>query len=81
MHRFLWNHKERVKVMLFLRVTFGNKSSPFLLNATVQHHLSNFSQSAVVKELKENLYVDDWLSGADTWQQACDMFVEAKEIM
>ena len=39
-HRFLWNDHGDVKVMRFVRVPFGNKCSPFLLNATIQHYLS-----------------------------------------
>lgn len=80
-HRFLWNHQGRFKVMRFLRVPFGNRSSPFLLCATLQHHLSSFPRSRVVEELQDNLYVDDWLSGADSDEEACDMIVEATEVM
>ena len=39
-HRFLWIHEGRKRVMRFRRVTFGVSSSPFLLNATILHHLS-----------------------------------------
>ena len=58
-HRFLWKTKGKVKVMRFTRVPFGNKSSPFLLNATIKHHLSLLDTTKVVQELVENLYVDD----------------------
>ena len=37
-HRFLWDDQGIVRVMRFVRVPFGNKSSLFLLNATVKHH-------------------------------------------
>ena len=37
-HRFLWECDGEVRVMRFLRVTFGVSSSPFLLNATIRHH-------------------------------------------
>ena len=80
-HRFLWDVNGSVRVMRFLRVTFGNKASPFLLNATIRHHLGKYPESVVVRELRENLYVDDWLSGADTEEEACSMFQEAKSIM
>ena len=65
--------------MRFLRVPFGNKSSPFLLNATIKHHSNTFQEIPVILELQENLY--DWLSGADSEKEACDMCFEAKEIM
>ena len=50
--------------MKFARVTFGVKCSPFLLSGTIYHHLSLCPPSFVIKELLENLYVDDFLSGA-----------------
>ena len=80
-HRFLWNDRGKIRVMRFLRVPFGNKSSPFLLNATVKHHLSKFPQSRVVQELLDNLYVDDWLSGCDDDSEGCAMLKEAQGIM
>ena len=67
--------------MRFARVPFGNRSSPFLLNATIQHHLASFPPSRTIEELRENFYVDDWLSGADTPAEACEMFVEATQVM
>ena len=38
-HRFLWDYNGVVRVMRFIRVPFGNCASPFLLNATIAHHL------------------------------------------
>ena len=80
-HRFLWDVNGSKRTMRFRRVTFGVKSSPFLLNATIRYHLRNFESSNVVRELVENLYVDDWLSGADYPQEITDMYLEAQNIM
>ena len=80
-HRFLWDIDGQVKVMRFLRVPFGNCSSPFLLNATIQHHLSLLPSSRTVTELQQNLYVDDFLSGCDSEDEICDMIREASNIM
>ena len=77
-HRFLWNQNGVIRIMRFARVPFGNKSSPFLLNATIQHHLSKFPSTRVIKELQDNLYVDDWLTGADSEGEACRMFTEPR---
>lgn len=79
--RFLWEENGAMREMKIKRVTFGVKSSPFLLNATLRHHLSLFPDSQVVSELKSNMYVDDWVSGADTEQEAWNMFIEAREIL
>ena len=80
-HRFLWKPKDRVRTMRFTRVPFGNKSSPFLLNATIKHHLNFCPQSEVVEELKENLYVDDWLTGAESINEGHAKFTEASFIL
>jgi hypothetical protein len=76
-HRFLWLVDGAIRIMRILRVPFGNRSSPFLLNATIKHHLDQFPSSRVVEELKQNLYVDDWLTGADTVDEAKVMVEEA----
>jgi len=80
-HRFLWNDGGVERKMRFLRVTFGVTSSPFLLNATVKHHLSLFPKDRVIEELGSNLYVDDWLSGADSASEAVEMFEQAQSVM
>ena len=80
-HRFLWQNNENVRIMRFVRVPFGNKSSPFLLNATVKHHLKLYPPSDIVDDLNTNLYVDDWLSGADTIADAYMKYDEASKII
>ena len=80
-HRFLWESDGTLRVMRFVRVPFGNKCSPFILNATIKFHLKQFEQTQVVQELDENLYVDDWLSGADGDERAAQMISEADDIM
>ena len=62
-HRFLWACGDRTRVMRSQRVIFGVNSSPFLLNATIRHHLSRYPDSPVISELRENFYVDDLSSG------------------
>ena len=80
-HRFLWDVNGVERKMRFKRVTFGVTSSPFLLNATIKHHLSLFPQSRVIDELSCNLYVDDWLTGADSEEEVFEMFSEAQSVM
>lgn len=60
---------------------FGNTSSPFLLNSTLKHHLNSYPDTVTVQELQENLYVDDWLSGADTVEEASKMLNEVQNIL
>ncbi|XP_043244025.1 uncharacterized protein LOC122392808 [Amphibalanus amphitrite] len=80
-HRFLWERDGVVRVMRAQRVIFGVCSSPFLLNATIRHHLSHYPDSAVITEMRENFYVDDLLSGADTEQEAAELLSKAQEVM
>jgi len=80
-HRFLWNDQNRIRVMRFDRVPFGNRCSPFILNATIRNHLKKYDNDKVVMELEQNLYVDDWLTGADDEDEAAQMIQEADHIM
>ena len=69
-HRFLWDVNGTTKVMRFARVPFGNCSSPFLLNATVQFHLSGFPESRGVegKHVCRRLFVWCWFC----WRMSYD---------
>ncbi|GFR99834.1 DUF1759 and Peptidase A17 and DUF1758 and RVT 1 d omain containing protein [Elysia marginata] len=80
-HRFLWDVRNQARLMRFDRVVFGDASSPFLLNATIKYHLNKFHDSVVVSELRENLYVDDWLSGSDSQDEIVKMASEAENIL
>ena len=88
--RFLW-FKERpapfedlkLAIMRMTRVPFGATASPFLLAATIRHHLKKYEEkySEEVKVLDECLYVDDLITGADNEENALKLYQRAKEIM
>ena len=46
--RFLWledpSHTSRVVIYRFCRVVFGLNASPFLLNATLRHHIFKYAE-------------------------------------
>ena len=68
-HRFLWRdlHAHRApEIYSMTRATFGNTPSPFLSIATVQKHAKEHEKDnpLAVKEVSENMYVDDVLAGA-----------------
>ena len=67
--------------MRFNRVVFGNTSSPFILNAIVKCHLSNYSDCEVVQDLKRDMYVDNWFSGADSVEEVASKYSTAYNIM
>lgn len=80
-HRFLWKKDDAVKIMRITRVPFGNTASPFLLNGTIKYHLSTQQPSRVVDELSTNMYVDDWLTGADSIEEVKRLKSDAQAIM
>jgi hypothetical protein len=55
---------------LFWSLMLDTFCSAFLLAVTICHHLSICPPSVAVKELSENLYVDDFLSGGDSASEA-----------
>ena len=77
MLRFFWvqdinQEPPQIKVMRFKRVVFGVTCSPYLLNATLTVHLEKLQDSypVLVKQIKEFLYVDDVVCGADMIESA-----------
>ncbi|GFU53363.1 hypothetical protein TNCV_2953891 [Trichonephila clavipes] len=59
------------KVYRFKRVMFGVNVSPFLLSATIKHHIENYREQypAATEMLDTCLYVDE-ISGADDISQS-----------
>lgn len=71
---------DNLAIFRFRRVAFGVISSPFLLAATLQHHLQNYN-SPVSKELAGSLYVDNALLECETTEEAITKCREAKAIL
>ena len=75
--RFLWfdvfrSEDPRIIVLRFSRVAFGLSSSPFLLNATLKHHILKYASEdpAFVQKLLQSLYIDD--------NAAYELYIKAK---
>ena len=51
-----------------------------MLNATLQHHLDEYS-THVTEDIKENLYIDNLISGCETEDEAIDYCNEARSTM
>ena len=86
--RFLWvddvQHGELNVIKLrFTRVEFGVSSSPFLLNATIRHHLERYSASypKLVSCILQSLYVDDLVCRAKYEESVYELFVISKQIL
>lgn len=85
--RFLYNINGIEKHLRFARVPFGAEASPFVLGATLQHHLENQPPEfeSTVDALKKNTYVDNLMHGAEEIEslakykeQSCDILESAK---
>ena len=68
--RFLWiddinSEDPNIVIYRFCRVIFGMNCSPFLLNATLKHHVTKYYalEPVLAQNTLEVLYVDDWTSG------------------
>ena len=67
--RFLWLNSIKEEnpstvVYRFRTVTFAMGPSPFLINATLGHHLDKYAEKEpeLVETLKESIYIDDMAS-------------------
>ncbi|GFX35268.1 integrase catalytic domain-containing protein [Trichonephila clavipes] len=88
--RFLWTdsnprigEKLTLQVYRFNRVIFGVNSSPFLLAATIKYHIEKYNEihPITVQHLDSFMYVDDWITGQDTREEALFMSRHAKNII
>ena len=83
--RFLWvddisKDKPEIITLRFTRVVFGVSSSPFLLNATIAHHIGQYElvDPAFVEKFSENIYVDDLSAGGTDVDETYEFYVKSK---
>lgn len=77
--RFLWYEDGKIIILRHCRVVFGISSSPFLLAATLNHHLENESGNAA-KRLRKSVYVDNCVTPFKTVRERDDFVKEATEV-
>jgi len=80
--RFFWlsspsDPESDLEIYRFKTVLFGSTSSPFMLTATLQHHL-NSCDSPVAQDMKQNLYIDNVITGCSTEEEAVKYYREAQ---
>ena len=83
--RFLWirsNSAQPVEIITlrFTRVVFGVNCSPFLLNATIRHHMETYrtTDPEFVEKFLSSIYVDDISFGSNGVQPTYDLYQKAK---
>lgn len=81
--RFLWiddvtKDDPNVEIYRFCRVIFGMNCSPFLLNATLRHHVTEYyaHDPALAEYTLAGLYVDDLTSGGEDDEEAYSIYKE-----
>ena len=83
--RFLWvddieKKNPEIMVLRFTRAVFGVCSSPFLLNATLKHHIERYKNEdpEFVDQFLRSIYVDDLSSGAADNNTAYELYLKCK---
>ena len=82
--RFLWFDDAMAEaptpvVLRFARVVFGVSSSPFLLNATIQHHIERYANDPeFVRQVLDSLYVDDVAAGGSDDLATYELYTKLK---
>jgi len=84
--RFLWfedvtqplSDPGNVSTYRFCRVPFGLVCSPFLLGASINHHLAHHDDSDLAGTIRNNIYVDNVLLGASDDATAISMYKQTK---
>ena len=84
--RFLWvpdvnQPHEDIVVMRFTRVVFGVSASPFLLNATIDHHMNKLcpTDQQFVDKFRRSIYVDDVATSSTNVQSAYEFYKKSKQ--
>ncbi|XP_065889733.1 uncharacterized protein [Dysidea avara] len=83
--RFIWPSSTDDSAANFLTyrfavVPFGSSSSPFKLAAVLDLHLSKVA-SPVALDMKDNIYVDNILSGCNTEEEILNYYKHSRELM
>ena len=83
--RFLWvdninSSTPKIVSFRFTRVVFGVTASPFLLNATISHHLNKYKESdpVFVEKFSRSMYVDDVISGAENPEDPYKLYEKSR---
>ena len=83
--RFLWpstpeNFEGELQTYRFTVVPFGASSSPFMLGAVLNMHLSKF-HNEVAKDMRDNIYVDNILSGCSSEEEPLAYYRQSRSLM
>ena len=76
----VWSEHPKVITLRFTRIVFGLSSSPFLLNATIRHHIEQYrcEEPKFVDALLQAIYVDVLNSGGNDDDSVYMFYKKAK---
>ena len=84
LHRFVWrkNTSEPLQDFRMTRVTFGVSASSFAANMTVRQNALDFAMDypLAFNAVKDNFYVDDGLTGADSVDEAIKLYEQLSDL-
>ena len=85
MTRFLWlsdpdDPESEFQVYRFKSVLFGSATSPFIHNAVLHIHLSYYD-TPITRDMKENLYVDNIITGCDYDEDILNYYDKSRSVM
>ena len=85
LHRFLWRASPNLPIQDYrmTRVTFGVSASPYLAVRTLQQTAADHGEEypRATQHILESFYVDDFLGGASTPQEAVELFQQLRRIL
>ena len=85
LHRFIWRATpdQPLRDYRMTRVTFGVSASPYLAVRTLQKTAEDHGEGYpnVTKHVKESFYVDDFLGGASTIQEAIQLYQDMRSVL
>ena len=83
--RFLWvpnpdDENPGIATFRFSRVVFGVSSSPFLLNATINHHMETYRDSdpVFVDKFLSSIYDDDLVTGSVDVDSTYELYTKSR---
>ena len=85
LHRFIWRATPTGPLLQYrmCRVTFGVSASPYLavrtLQQTARDHGEGYPEASA--HILQNFYVDDFLGGADSTQEALQLYTDIRSIL
>ena len=87
MTRFIWLKNpsdpeldNNIQILRFARIPFGVISSPFLLGATIQHHLKTYN-NPIADQVMNDMYVDNLITGAGSVPEAIQLYHKSKKML